>query len=127
MLTAKTVIESIADGASMSDVMEYVASWIGEARTLADALDGEFFTNGLPEAEKEDPHAFFGRVTASFHTLEMTLDWIQNAVEAAGGYIFCKEKEEQERARAEAEAAEQAAAGAGNILPITDGKRGRKK
>lgn len=127
MLKSKTVIDSIADDTPMSDVMEYVADWIGEARTLADIIDAEFFTTGLPEANEKELREHLIRATASFHTLEMTLDWIQNAVEAAGSFIFCKEKEEQEKARKLAEKQEQAAGGTGNIMPITDGKRGRKK
>jgi len=111
MLKSQTVIESIAEGAAVSDIIEYISSWIGEARELADTIDAEFFTCGLPESKEEDPHEFFKRATANFHTLEITLDWIQNAVDNAGDYILRKEKEEQEKARKLAEGQEKAAGG----------------
>lgn len=95
MLDTRTVISSIKDGASMSDVIEYISAWITEARALADTIDAVFFTNGLPEEEKEDAHAFFGRATASFHTLEMSLVWIQNAVDEIGKEFFITEKLKQ--------------------------------
>ncbi len=132
MLERQTVIDSIRDGETMADVMEYVAGWIMEARNAADALDAAYFAKGLPEDSREAVEHFKG-AAGCFHALEMTLEWIQMAVEETGKCIFRKEMEEEERERrleekrlAEREAA-QAAAGAGNILPITDGKRGRKK
>ena len=94
MLTTKMVIDSIKDGVSMPEVMEYVYCWIGEARRLADTLDEVFFNNGIPEGDAEALHAFFGRLTANFHTLEMTLDWIQKAVEETESFLFLKEREE---------------------------------
>lgn len=58
MFTAKTAIESIKDGVTMADIMEYVSAWIAEARTMADTIDAQFFYKRFTRRKKRGGRTF---------------------------------------------------------------------
>lgn len=105
--------------------MEYVSAWIAEARTMADTIDAQFFTNGLPEERKEAEERY-GRLARCYHTFEMSLSYIQAAIDQTGAYIYDMEQEARKQREAE-EMAIQAAEAGKNIVMIQGKKHGGKE